>query len=234
MLFVLCRSVERSSQRKSRGSERFSAASLASRHGFFRKGCADSVISRARILSLSFDVQRASSIGYLILRPNSCVLTLPLLLPEEGSQLERPRMLPKIPIVFTQVVDPVGFRGHPCKAWRKHHRTICPTGGARREATRAAQGNGSQALPSWRSSAREIHIDGPEMKEIKLAGRAMGLQLQSVEIPRSAGPNDWTMPSRQFPKGAYNGLFGLFVPEFSLHRQADRRASGEASSSIGI
>ena len=76
-------------------------------------------------------------------------------------------------------------------------------------------------------------MDGPEMKEIKLAGRAMGLQLQSVEIPRSAGPNDLEKAFSAISKGRYNGLFGLSSPILSSST-ADRRASGEASSSIGI
>ena len=62
-------------------------------------------------------------------------------------------------------------------------------------------------------------MDGPEIKEIKLAGRAMGLQLQSVEIPRSAGPNDLEKAFSAISKGRSNGLFGLSSPEFSLHRR---------------
>jgi putative ABC transport system substrate-binding protein len=68
-------------------------------------------------------------------------------------------------------------------------------------------------------------MDGPEMKEIKAAGRAMSLELQSVEIPRSAGIDDVDNAFAAISKGRANGMIGLSSPAFSLHR---RRIAGLA------
>ena len=62
------------------------------------------------------------------------------------------------------------------------------------------------------------NIDGPEMKETKAAGRAMSLELQPVEIPRSAGPNNLEKAFSAISKGRANGVTGLSSPEFSLNR----------------
>jgi putative ABC transport system substrate-binding protein len=62
-------------------------------------------------------------------------------------------------------------------------------------------------------------MTGPEMKEIKSAGQAMSLELQLVEMPRSAGSNDLANAFSAISRGRANGMIGLSSPEFSLHRR---------------
>jgi putative tryptophan/tyrosine transport system substrate-binding protein len=123
-----------------------------------------------------------------------------------------------IPIVMTQVVDPMDFVANLAK----------PGGNITGLSAQQAELGGKrlELLKEMVSRLSVVAVlgardsmDGPEIKEIKLAGRAMGLQLQSVEIPRSAGPNDLEKVFSAISKGRSNGLFGLSSPEFSLHRR---------------
>jgi putative ABC transport system substrate-binding protein len=61
------------------------------------------------------------------------------------------------------------------------------------------------------------NLAGPEMKETEAAGRAMSLELQPVEMPRSAVSNDLEHAFSTISKGRANGVIGLSSPEFSFH-----------------
>jgi putative ABC transport system substrate-binding protein len=126
-----------------------------------------------------------------------------------------------IPIVMTQVVDPMEFVASLAKPGGNVtglSAQQAELGGKRLELLKEMVPRLSRVAVLEARGSRS-NIDGPEMNEIKAAGRAMGLELQAVEIPRSAGLNDLEKAFAAISKERANGVLGLSSPEFSLHRR---------------
>ena len=222
MLFVLCRSVEAQQPTKVPRIgvlNATSAASLVSRMELFRQGLRDLGYIEGQNIVIEYryadgKLNRLPDLAAELVRLNVAVIVA------GGGQSVRAakNTTNAIPIVMTQVVDPMDFVANLAK----------PGGNITGLSAQQAE-LGGKRLELLKEMVPRLSVvavlgardsmDGPEMKEIKLAGRAMGLQLQSVEIPRSAGPNDLEKAFWAISKGRYNGLFGLSSPEFSLHRR---------------
>jgi putative tryptophan/tyrosine transport system substrate-binding protein len=121
-----------------------------------------------------------------------------------------------IPIVMAQVVDPMEFVASLAK----------PGGNITGLSAQQAELSGKrlELLKEMVPRLKRVavlgtlgNLAGPEMKETEAAGRAMGLELQPVEMPRSAGSNDLENAFSTISKGRANGVIGLSSPEFSLH-----------------
>jgi putative tryptophan/tyrosine transport system substrate-binding protein len=122
----------------------------------------------------------------------------------------------EIPIVMAQVVDPMEFVASLAK----------PGGNITGLSAQQAELSGKrlellkEMVPRLKRVAvlgTRGNMTGPEMKETEAAGRAMSLDLQPVEIPRSAGSNDLENAFSTISKVRANGVIGLSPPEFSLH-----------------
>src|SRR5262245_2109221 len=123
-----------------------------------------------------------------------------------------------IPIVMTQVVDPMEFIDNLAK----------PGGNITGLSAQQAE-LGGKRLELLKEMVPKLsrvavlgtpgNMAGPEMKEMKSAGQAMSLELQLVEMPRSAGSNDLENAFSTISKGRATGMIGLSSPEFSLRRR---------------
>jgi putative ABC transport system substrate-binding protein len=126
-----------------------------------------------------------------------------------------------IPIVMTQVVDPMVFvpsLARPGGNITGLSAQTAELGGKRLELLEEMIPRLSRVAVLETRGGR-ASMDGPEMKEVKEAARAMSLELHPVEIPRSASPIDLEKAFAAISKGRANGVIGLSSPEFSLHRR---------------
>jgi putative ABC transport system substrate-binding protein len=160
-----------------------------------------------------------SYLGFLTLPPNWCDSTSALIVAGGGQSIRAAKNATKsVPIVMTQVVDPMEFvtnLARPGANITGLSAQQAELGGKRLELLKESVPRLSRvAVLGTRSNS-----DGPEMKEIEVAGRAVGLQLQSVELARSAGPNDLANAFSAVSKLRAGAVIGLSSPEFSLHRR---------------
>jgi putative ABC transport system substrate-binding protein len=195
-----------------------SAASMASRMEQFREGLRDVGYIEGQNIVVEYryadgKLNQLPELAAELVRLNVAVIVA------GGGQSIRAakKATNTIPIVMTQVVDPMEFVASLAK----------PGGNVTGLSAQQAELGGKrlellkEMVPRLSRVAvlgTRSNIDGPEMKESKAAGRAMSLELQPVEIPRSAGANDLEKAFSAISKGRANGVMGLSFPEFSLNR----------------
>jgi putative tryptophan/tyrosine transport system substrate-binding protein len=221
MLLTLCASVEAQQSTKVPRIgvlNATSAASMASRMELFRQGLRDLGHVEGQNIVVEYryadgKLNRLPDLAAELVRLNVAVIVA------GGGQSIRAakNATNTIPIVMTQVVDPMEFVASLAK----------PGGNVTGLSAQQAELGGKRlellremvpGLSRVAALGTRGNIDGPEMKETKAAGRAMSLELQPVEIPRSAGPNDLEKAFSVISKRRANGVIGLSSPEFSLNR----------------
>jgi putative ABC transport system substrate-binding protein len=199
-----------------------SAASMASRMEQFRQGLRD----LGYIEGQNIVIEYRYADGKLNLLPGLATelvqLNVAVIVAGGGQSIRAAKTATNtIPIVMSQVVDPMEFVASLAKPGGNItglSAQQAELGGKRLELLKEMVPRLSRVAVLETRGSRS-NIDGPEMKEIKAAGQAMGLELQPVEIPRSAGLNDLEKAFAAISKGRANGVMGLSSPEFSLHRR---------------
>jgi putative ABC transport system substrate-binding protein len=199
-----------------------SAASMASRMELFRQGLRDLGYVEGRNLVVEYryadgKLNRLPDLAAELVR-----LDVAVIVAGGGQSIRAAKSATNtIPIVMTQVVDPMDFVANLAKPGGNItglSAQQAELGGKRLELLQEMVPRLSRVAVLETRGGRDS-IDGPEMREIRAAGRAMSLQLQSVEMPRSAGLNDLEKAFAAISKGRANGVIGLSSPEFSLHRR---------------
>jgi putative ABC transport system substrate-binding protein len=195
-----------------------SAASMASRMELFRQGLRNLGYIEGQNIVVEYryadgKLNRLPDLAAELLR-----LDVAVIVAGGGQSIRAAKSATKtIPIVMTQVVDPMEFVASLAK----------PGGNVTGLSAQQAELGGKRLELLKEMVPRLLrvavlgtrgNIDGPEMKETKAAGQVMRLELQPVEIPRSAGPNDLEKAFSAISKGRANGVMGLSSPEFSLNR----------------
>jgi putative tryptophan/tyrosine transport system substrate-binding protein len=195
-----------------------SSASMASRMELFRQGLRD----LGYIEGQNIVVEYRYADGKLNLLPDLAAelvrLNVAIIVAGGGQSIRAAKNATNtIPIVMTQVVEPMEFVASLAK----------PGGNVTGLSAQQAELGGKRLELLKEMVPRLLRVavlgtrgntDGPEMKETKAAGQAMRLELQPVEIPRSAGLNDLEKAFSAISKGRANGVLGLSSPEFSLNR----------------
>jgi putative tryptophan/tyrosine transport system substrate-binding protein len=193
-----------------------SAASMASRMELFRQGLRDLGYIEGQNIVIEYryadgKLNRLPDLAAELVRLNVAVIVA-----GGGQSIRAAKSATKtIPIVMTQIVDPMEFVASLAK----------PGGNVTGLSAQQAELGGKrlELLKEMTPRLSRVavlgtrgNIDGPEMKETKAAGRAMSLELDPVEIPRSAGPGDLEKALSAISKGRANGVLGLSSPEFIL------------------
>ena len=196
-----------------------SAASLASRMVHFRRGLSELGYIEGKNILIEYryadgQLSRLPELATELVR-----LNVALIVAGGGQSIRAAKNATNtIPIVMTQVVDPMEFVANLAR----------PGGNITGLSAQQAE-LGGKRLELLKESVPRLSLvavlgtrsnsDGPEMKEIEIAGRAVGVQLQPVELPRSAGPNDLTNAFSTISRRRAGAVIGLSSPEFSVHRR---------------
>jgi putative ABC transport system substrate-binding protein len=196
-----------------------SAASMASRMELFRQGLSDLGYIEGQNIVVEYrwadgKLNRLPEFAAELVRLNVAIIVA-----GGGQSIRAAKNATKtIPIVMTQVVDPMEFVASLAKPGGNImglSAQQAELGGKRLELLKEMVPRLSRVAVLGTPS----NIVGPEMKETKAAGQAMSLELQPVEMARSAGSNDLEKAFSAISKGRANGLMGLSSPEFSFNRR---------------
>jgi putative ABC transport system substrate-binding protein len=196
-----------------------SAASMASRMELFLQGLSDLGYIEGQNIVVEYrwadgKLNRLPEFAAELVRLNVAIIVA-----GGGQSIRAAKNATKtIPIVMTQVVDPMEFVASLAKPGGNItglSAQQAELGGKRLELLKEMVPRLSRVAVLGTPS----NIVGPEMKETKAAGQAMSLELQPVEMARSAGSNDLEKAFSAISKGRANGLMGLSSPEFSFNRR---------------
>ena len=195
-----------------------SAASLKSRMADFHKGLREVGYVEGKNIAIEYRYADGQLSRLPELAADLVRLNVAMIIAGGGQSIRAAKDATKtIPIVMTQVVDPLEFVSNLAK----------PDGNITGLSAQQAE-LGGKRLELLKESVPKLSLvavigtrstlDGPEMQEIKAAARTVRLQLQPVEIPRSAGPHDLAQAFLAISKTRAGAVMGLSAPEFSVHR----------------
>jgi putative ABC transport system substrate-binding protein len=198
-----------------------SAASMASRMDLFRQGLRDLGYVEGQNIVVEYRYADGKLNPLPELTAELVRLNVAIIVAGGGQSIRATKSATnRIPIVMTQVVDPMDFVANLAKPGGNItglSAQQAELGGKRLELLKEMIPRLSRVAVLETRGGRG-RIDGPEMKEVKEAARAMSLELHPVEMPRSASPNDLEKAFSAISKGRTNGVIGLSSPEFSLNR----------------